>query len=181
MSDEPRTPQPLDDAELPPMPEEGGRYRPHGRFPVERAIAAIAIFLIVAISAANVIVRYATNYSFAFTEEYSVLLLVVITFAGSAAAARDDGHIRILAFANRFDRKVRRWMLIVSTAATVLMFLLVIWYAAILVLDEYRFGDRTAGLGNPAWLYTAVMPVLCVPIILRVIKSARDRWRRGEP
>lgn len=181
MSDEARTPRSMDDPELPPIPEDGGPHRPHGRFPIERAIAAAGIFLIVAISAANVVVRYATNYSFAFTEEYSVLLLVVITFAGSAAAARDDGHIRILAFANRFGPAARRAMLVLSTLATVIMFLLVIWYASILAFNQYSFGDRTAGLGNPAWLYTAVMPVLCIAIIIRVIISAVGRWRRGEP
>lgn len=168
------------DPDLPPSDEVGGRGR-HGRFPVERAIGAMAIFIIVAISAANVVVRYATDASFAFTEEYSVFLLVVLTFAGTAAAARDDGHIRILAFAKLFGPPIRRAMLVASTLATVTMFMLVIWYGVRLALDEHRYGDVSAGLGNPAWLYTIAMPILCVPVILRVVIAAVGKWRRGEP
>lgn len=180
MSDHPSERKAPPDPELPPETVEQEPH-PHGRFPIERAIAAAAIFGIVAISAANVVVRYLTDASFAFTEEYSVVLLVVITFAGSAAAARDDGHLRILAFASAFTVRYRRVMLIISTLATVAMFILVIRYALMLAVDQYRYGDVTAGLGNPAWLYTAVMPVLCVPIIIRVVQGAIRKWRRGEP
>ncbi len=124
--------------------------------------------------------RYATNASFAFTEEYSVVLLVVLTFAGAAAAFRDDGHIRILFLANMFGRPVRRAMLVLSTAATLVMFALVIWYGTELALDQHRYGDTSAGLGNPAWIYTAVVPVLCVPVLVRVVVAAIGKWRRGQ-
>lgn len=162
---------------MPSPHDEGGRS---GDFAPDRFIAAIAMVIICAISAVNVIVRYATDASFAFTEEYSVLLLVVMTFAGTAAAARGDGHIRILAFANLFGPGVRRAMLVVSTLATIVMFLMIIWYGGRLAYQQFHYGDVTAGLGNPAWLYTAVMPVLCVPILMRFIILAIGKWRRGE-
>ena len=172
--------KPLADAEVALAPEAAG-LKDHGRFPVERAIAAIALFLIVAISAANVVVRYATNASFAFTEEYSVVLLVVLAFAGSAAAFRDDDHIRILVFARLFGPSFRRAMLVLSTAATLVMFALVIWYALQLAIEQHRYGDVTAGLGNPAWLYTVAIPLLSVPILIRAAISAIGKWRRSEP
>jgi hypothetical protein len=52
--------------------------------------------LVCVITFANVLVRYFTNASFAFTEEFSVFLLVVLTLAGASAALRatatSDGY-----------------------------------------------------------------------------------------
>ncbi|HEY1091528.1 MAG TPA: TRAP transporter small permease subunit, partial [Burkholderiaceae bacterium] len=50
---------------------------------------------LVLITMANVLVRYLSNQSFAWTEEISVFLLVVMTLAGAAMAAAQDAHIRI--------------------------------------------------------------------------------------
>lgn len=46
-------------------------------------------------SLANVVVRYFTDASFAFTEKISVFLLVILTFAGATVAMRSNRHIRI--------------------------------------------------------------------------------------
>ena len=63
---------------------------------IESWIAIIALAAICIISLANVLVRYATDISFAFTEEYSVFLMVVLAFAGAAVAARSNDHMRLL-------------------------------------------------------------------------------------
>jgi hypothetical protein len=62
---------------------------------VEEGIAAIAMALVCVITFANVLVRYFTNASFAFTEEFSVFLLVVMTLAGASAAFARNRHIRM--------------------------------------------------------------------------------------
>ena len=52
------------------------------------------------ITLGNVVVRYLTNYSFAFTEEYSVALMVVVALLGAQPRRRGDRHIRITWFAD---------------------------------------------------------------------------------
>lgn len=61
---------------------------------VEEGIAAIAMALVCVITFANVLVRYFTNVYFAFTEEFSVFLLVVMTLAGAGRepAGVDDAR-----------------------------------------------------------------------------------------
>ena len=65
------------------------------RISVESWIGIIALAGISIISLANVVVRYTTNTSFAFTEEFSVFLMVVLAFSGAAVAAKTNEHIRI--------------------------------------------------------------------------------------
>ncbi len=62
---------------------------------LERVLATLALTVVGVISLANVVVRYFTDASFAFTEEVSVFLLVVLTFAGASVALRRNRHIRI--------------------------------------------------------------------------------------
>ncbi len=55
------------------------------------------------ITMANVMVRYLSDQSIAWTEEFSVFLLVLTTMAGTAAAALRDTHIRIEFFLDSGD------------------------------------------------------------------------------
>jgi hypothetical protein len=50
---------------------------------------------------ANVLVRYFTDISFAFTEEISVALLVVMTLIGASHAFATNHHIAITFFVDR--------------------------------------------------------------------------------
>ena len=54
------------------------------------AMAAIAL-----ITATNVVTRYLTNISLAFTEEFSVALMVVATLLGTSFAVARGHHIAI--------------------------------------------------------------------------------------
>ena len=60
--------------------------------------------LVCVITFANVLVRYFTNASFAFTEEFSVFLLVVMTLAGASAAFARNRHIRMEYFVGKLGR-----------------------------------------------------------------------------
>src|SRR5690606_30996605 len=90
----------------------------HTRVPVaiEDALGAAAMAAICLISLGNVVVRYTTNYSFAFTEEFSVFLLVFMTFVGASAAFATNEHIRITYFLNR-SSPTARWFLELVTLA----------------------------------------------------------------
>jgi TRAP-type transport system small permease protein len=58
---------------------------------LEEGLAVACMVLLVLITLSNVIARYLTDQSLAWTEEISVFLLVVMTFAGAAAAAARPG------------------------------------------------------------------------------------------
>ena len=159
-------------------PESGHTGRPPIRF--EEAFGAAAMAAICVISFANVVVRYATDISFAFTEEFSVFLLVVMTLIGTAAAFATDDHIRITFFVERFGPRGRAAASVVSLLSTTLVFALVFWYGALFALDQWEFEETSAGLGYPSWIYSIWLPILAAVIVLRVIRRAW-RIRRARP
>src|SRR3546814_1736271 len=71
----------------------------------EELVAAIAMALLGLITFANVVVRYLTNYSLAFTEEYSIVLMVAVALLGTAIAAARDSHIRVTWFIAQLPRR----------------------------------------------------------------------------
>ena len=62
---------------------------------IEERIAVASMALLVVITLLNVVTRYFTDDSFAWTEELSVFLMVAMALAGASAVAQRDRHIRI--------------------------------------------------------------------------------------
>ena len=150
------------------------------RVPValEEGIAVACMALLVLITLGNVLTRYLTDESFAWTEEISIFLMVVMTLAGAAAAAARDSHIRIEYFYDRGSAGRQRALRIVAGAAMGLLFVVMAVLFARMVADEFQYGETSMGLGIPRWWFTALSPPLCVLVALRSIgvawRAARD-------
>jgi len=145
---------------------------------IERALGAIAMLLICVISFANVVVRYAIDVSFAFTEEWSVFLLMFMTFAGASLAFARDGHIRIRFFVDKLPPRLRAASEAVVVAASLTILALLVYYGGQLTWDQYVFEDTSPGLGYPRWIYSIWMPILALVAIGRVIGWTVRRVRR---
>jgi len=124
-------------------------------------------------------VRYFTNQSFAWTEEFSVFLMIVLSLvAGSAAVARNR-HIRIEYFADSGPASRQRALARFGALMVALLFGLIGVLSMRLVWDDYRFGETSPGIGVPQWWYSIWLPVLSIAIMLRAlglfIRRGRDQ------
>ena len=138
---------------------------------LEEALAVAAMALLVAITLLNVLTRYFTNESFAWTEELSVFLMVVMALAGASAIALRDRHIRIEFLFNRRTAQgeglPRRSLKLFSCLATSSVFALMAVLFTRWTWDQYTFSETSMGLGVPLWWYGSVLPVLCLAIAAR--------------
>lgn len=152
------------------------------RIPVafEEGVAVACMALLVAITLLNVVTRYLTAQSFAWTEEISVFLMVVMTLAGAAAAAARDRHIRIEVFYDGGSVERRRRLRIFAACVMGLLFAVLTLLFARAVADEIRFGETTMGLGVPRWWYTAIVPPLCAVLAARAFGVAWSAARGAD-
>ncbi len=148
---------------------------------LESWLGIIALAGISLISLANVVVRYTTNASFAFTEEFSVFLMVVLAFSGAAVAARSNEHIRITLLENYLGLVGRRIVYILQWLGSSVVLGLVVWYGGLLTYEEYSWESLSPGLGYPTWIYFIWLPVLASAIIVRCTQNLFDRLRDGDP
>jgi TRAP-type transport system small permease protein len=149
------------------------------RFRVERALGAAAMAALCVITLANVLVRYFTDISFAFTEEISVSLMVFLTFVGSAKAFLDGNQIAVTWFAERAPGAWRHRLLLASFACSALMAGLLVWLGARMAWDDFRYEVTSPGIGAPQWLYTVWLPLLSLALFLRLARAFVELWRRG--
>lgn len=133
-------------------------------------IAALGMAALCVITMANVVVRYLSDESFAWTEELSVFLLVLTTMAGAAAAALRDSHIRIEIFIASGPPARRRALALFGAALSVLFFLALAALTGRTAWDDFRYAETSMGLGVPRWWYTAWVPALSIVIALRVFQ-----------
>ena len=154
---------------------------PKTRVPVtiERALSALAMAALCVITFANVLARYFTDYSFAFTEEYSIFLMVVMTMLGASVAASADRHIRITFLVDKLPAPARRFTETIAWGAALVMFGILVWYGGRLTYDQWRFEETSPGLGNPQWLYTVWMPLLSAVVALRIVGRIVRTLRGG--
>ena len=141
---------------------------------LERVLATLALVIISLISLANVVVRYFTDASFAFTEEFSVFLLVILTFAGASVAIRSNSHIRI-GLIERLFPQLRTPLIVVQWIASMLVLGLVIWFGGQFALEEYQWDSESPGLGLPNWWYVIWLPLLGLAMAVRLSQMTLDR------
>ena len=140
----------------------------------ERLLMAASMGLLCLITMANVLVRYFTDISFAFTEEISIFLMVVMTLVGASHAFAKNHHIAITYFVDRKPHlrlAARRFAIVCSLA----MFGLLAVLGAKMAWDDYRFEVTTPSLGVPQWWYTAWLPAICLLIVVRLAMRLRRR------
>jgi TRAP-type C4-dicarboxylate transport system permease small subunit len=145
------------------------RIDPPTRIPlsIERVALALGMAGIALITLANVVTRYLSNISLAFTEEYSVVLMVVVTLVGSSYAFAAGRHVRIDYFVELLSPRNNRRFEIASLVLVVAIFVLIVFYGAKLTWDDYRYGVLSPGLGHPEWIYVASLPVFGLAVIGR--------------
>ena len=148
---------------------------------LEDWLTVIVMAALALITFANVLVRYFTSSSFAWTEEISIFLMIVLALvAGSAAVARDR-HIRIEFFAEGGSAARRKRLAQLGAMAVALLFGLIAVLSVRVVWDDYRFGETSPGIGLPQWWYSIWLPVISALIAARAIGLFVRRSRQAPP
>ena len=136
---------------------------------IEDWLTVITMGLLALITFANVIVRYFTDQSFAWTEEISIFLMIVLTLvAGSASVARNR-QIRIEYFADSGPEARQRALARFGSLMVVALFTLIAVLSIRMVWDDIKFDETSPGIGVPRWWYTVWLPILSVAIALRAL------------
>jgi len=146
---------------------------------IEEVIGVACMVVLVLLTLGNVLTRYLTDESFAWTEEISIFLIVVMTLAGAASIAERDRHIRIEFIYDGGSVQRRRLLRLVSAAATTLLFAVLTALFAITLADEVKWAETSMGLGVPRWWFTAPIPLLCAAIAVRAARWGL-RVRHGD-
>lgn len=145
---------------------------------IEDWLTVVVMALLALITFANVLVRYFTDQSFAWTEEFSVFLMIMLALvAGSASVARNR-QIRIEYFADGGSPARQRALARFGAFMVFLLFVLMAVLSTRIVWDQIQYEDTSPGIGVPMWWYTVWLPVMSIAIAGRALGLFIRRGRR---
>ena len=145
----------------------------------EEMLGSVLLAVMVTIAFVNVIVRYCTSFSFAWTEELTVNFFVWVVLLGTARAFRDGGHLGMTLLYETLPRGVRcacDWR---GIGIGIVFFGALCWTGTLEVLDEYELEAISESLGIPVWWYTIATPLFSLLIIWRMVPRAFADLRSG--
>ena len=134
---------------------------------IEDWLTVLIMGALALITFANVLTRYFTNQSFAWTEEISIFLMILLTLVAASAAVARNRHIRIEYFSDQGSQARRRILLRFGAFMVTVLFMLIAVLSARVVWDDYRYFETSPGIGIPQWWYTIWLPIVSAGIALR--------------
>ncbi|MDP3519414.1 MAG: TRAP transporter small permease [Hydrogenophaga sp.] len=141
--------------------------------------AALCLAVLVLITLANVLVRYFTDSSFAWTEEISVFIMVLMVFAGLVNHAALDTHIRVEFLLERGSSRRRGALRTFSLVCTASTLTIVAVLTSRMAWDEWLYGELSSALDIPRWWFTAAVAwffgLAAVGCVYRLRLASREK------
>ncbi|WP_297871555.1 TRAP transporter small permease [uncultured Oscillibacter sp.] len=141
---------------------------------IEKVVSCVCVSVMAVLVFANVIARYVFNHSLAFSDEMSTYLFVLMSFMGTAIAARRRAHLGLSIVTDRVSPKVRKTINIVMYIIAALFCLLIVVFGVQMVLSQYRLGQETAAMQWPEWIYGSFVPIGAAFSMIAFIEGAVD-------
>ncbi|WP_323018822.1 TRAP transporter small permease [Castellaniella sp.] len=139
-------------------------------------LTVLSLGALACITMANVVVRYLTDESFAWTEEISIFLLVVLTMSAGSSAFVRRLHIRIELLADGGSPARQRRFALLTDSICLLFFAGLTIMLGRMALDEFNWGDTSPAIGVPTWWYSMWLPILAAIITLRLAGMLHRTW-----
>ncbi|WP_410217083.1 TRAP transporter small permease [Paracoccus sp. (in: a-proteobacteria)] len=125
---------------------------------LEALFLALGVLGMAANTIANVIGRFVFGQSLYFSGEVNRALIILVTFAGISYAARHGRHIRMTAFFDMLPYGPRKVGMIVISALTAALLLMLAWYSFGYVTTQAGRGRVLPALQIPQWWIVIWMP-----------------------
>ncbi|MEP2985333.1 MAG: TRAP transporter small permease [Sulfitobacter sp.] len=142
----------------------------------EKIVCAVLFLGMTLIGFINVVVRYATHYSFAASEELLTNGFLLLTVFGAAIAARRGQHLAVTIVQDFLPRPVARAVFLLSVILSVLLLAASAWFSWATLMNQMDSGIRSYALGVPAWWYQIGLPFGFALIIIRYLQHAAETW-----
>ncbi len=122
----------------------------------------------------EVFIRYFFNKSTTWSLELNENVLVFITYLGAAWVLKRNGHVRIDLVVRWLPEKAESIVNCISSILCAAACLVITWYGAQVVLDQYRFDYHDASiLDLPQWPLCIVLPIGFLMLFIQFIRKAR--------
>lgn len=125
----------------------------------EEYVLAYGVIIMASLTVVNVVSRNFFNQGLSFATEINEFLIVIITFLGTSYAARNGRHIRMSAFFDIANKKIKKTLVYIMTGGTALIMYYVTYLSVIYVYNVYLNGRMSPVMRVPLYLIWAWVPI----------------------
>lgn len=126
---------------------------------VEEFLVSCGIIVMASATILNVIGRNVFQRSFSWVEEVTQFSVVLVTFIGTAYAARKGAHIRMSMLSDILGHRTRKALALIVSLGTALFMFYLTGYGALYVKNLYVMKKYTLGLQIPVYVIMFWVPV----------------------
>lgn len=146
---------------------------------LEEGIVAALLLFMTGLAFANVVVRYLTTSSLAFSEELLVNLFVWLSLFGAAIGVRRKAHATVDLIVQSLPPALRLVARIFAYACSALAAAIVVWQGAAMARFQHDMGAETYSMALPSWWFALGVPLGAAAILVRLAQAG---WRdvRGD-
>lgn len=150
---------------------------------LEIGICLVGMVSMMFITFIQVVARYGFNYSFSWSEEICRILMVWVTFGGSAYAFKVGAHIGVEALVQVLPEKLKIGVLYLTKLISLFFFSALLYYGYLFTSHQIALGHITPALGIPAAVAYSSVPIGSALVLLRLVFSEyqelMEKRRRG--
>lgn len=146
----------------------------------ESFVMSTILSVVTLITFANVVVRKLTDGQFAWSEELSINLFVLLIMMGCGLCAREGSLISLSLIYDFVSQKVKKIMVVIITVVNSSFWLLLLVTGIKKVMTQMANGKRTPSLMLPEWVFTVFLPIGCVFLLLHTIEYCMDFLSKKE-
>jgi C4-dicarboxylate transporter, DctQ subunit len=144
---------------------------------VENSLIIFSSAIMCIITFANVVSRYVTGNSFAFTEEITINIFVLLVFAGASVGVKNSAHLGFTLLFDRANLPIKKFLCIFSGLLVTVVFILFAYYGIDMVLYQMSVNQMTPALGWHQWMVSSTFPLGCILCIIRSIEVVVKEYK----
>lgn len=146
----------------------------------EEIVMSVILSVVTLITFANVVVRYCTDGQFAWSEELTINLFVLLIMMGCGLCAREGSLISLSLIYDFVPLKAKKTMVGIITVVNTVFYGILLWTGFDKVMTQMASGKQTPSLMLPEWIFTIFLPIGCIFLILHTIEYCMDFMSKKE-
>lgn len=143
---------------------------------LEKIVTSVILVFVTCLTFANVCVRKLSDGQFAWSEELTINLFILLIMMGCGLSARDGSLISLSLVFDRLGVKGKKIFVAIITVVNCAFCTILCKTGIDKVMTQMKSGKKTPSLLLPEWIFTIFLPIGAVFLILHTIEYCIDVW-----
>ena len=148
---------------------------------IEKFVSCVCVSAMAVLVFGNVIARFVFNHSLAVSDEMSTYLFVLMSFMGTAIAARRGAHLGLSIVTDKLSESARKNVQIAVYGVSAFFCFLIVIFGVQMVASQYAFKQETAAMQWPEWIYGSFVPVGACFAMIAFLQGLLNIAKYGHP